>query len=124
MTASKTGGCIINITTIDALRPSFGHAHYCAAKAGVLSLTLSCASALGQYGIRVNAVAPGLVDRPTLKKDWPDGYERFLSKAAVKAVPQASDIAAACVFLASDDAKAISGAEIPVDCGILAAAPY
>ncbi|MCX6053990.1 MAG: SDR family NAD(P)-dependent oxidoreductase [Chloroflexi bacterium] len=124
MIKAHQSGNIINITSIDALHPSWGHAHYCAAKAGVYSLTLSSASALGKYGIRVNAVAPGLVNRPTLKTDWPDGYQRFLAKAAIKTVPEASDIAAACIFLASDDAKAISGLEIHIDSGVLTAAPY
>lgn len=118
----RGGGCIINITTIDAMHPSRGHAHYCAAKAGVQSLTRSCATALGKFGIRVNAVAPGLVNRPTLQRDWPEGCERFLSRAAIACIPEAEDIANACLFLA--EAKAVTGIELPVDSGVLAAAPY
>lgn len=124
MRKQKNGGSIINITTIDHNHPSAEHAHYCAAKAGAHSLTLSCATELGKYGIRVNAVAPGLVNRPGLQTSWPDGYQRFTGKAPVSLVPGADDIANACVFLASDYARCISGIELPVDSGILASAPY
>lgn len=124
MRGSGKGGAIINITTIDHDHPSNGHAHYCAAKAGVWSLTLASAAELGAYGIRVNAVAPGLVDRPGLETSWPDGYRRFTEKAPVRRVPEAADIAGACLFLAGDEARCISGIELPVDSGILAAAPY
>ena len=124
MRSGQRGGAIVNITTIDHIHPSRDHAHYCAAKAGALSLTRSSAAELGKYGIRVNAVAPGLVNRPTLKTDWPDGYQRFLSKAPLGIPPEADDIAAACLFLASDLARCISGVELPVDSGILAREPY
>ncbi len=124
MIKNKIKGSIVNITTIDSFKPSYGHSHYAASKAAVYSFTLSSAAELGKYGIRVNAVAPGLINRPTLKTDWPDGYNRFLDKAAIQSVPEADDIAQTCVFLASDVAKAISGVEIPVDSGVLTAAPY
>ena len=118
------GGSIINITTIDYSHPSKDHSHYCAAKAGVRSLTLSTANELGKYHIRVNSIAPGLVDRPGLKESWPSGYERFLSKAPLKKIPTPQDIANVCVFLSSELASSITGAEIPVDSGILSAEPY
>ena len=124
MRDNECGGSIINITTIDRDHPSSGHAHCCAAKAGVWSLTLASATELGQYGIRVNAVAPGLVNRPGLETSWPDGYRRFTEKAPVQRVPEACDIANACLFLASDEARCVSGAELPVDSGVLACAPY
>ena len=124
MKESTNGGSIINITTIDALHPSDDHAHYCAAKAGVLSLTKYSATILGKYGIRVNAIAPGLINRPTLKDDWPDGHARYLSRAALNHIPEPADIASACLFLASDYAKSITGTEIPIDCGVLSAKPY
>lgn len=124
MIKSNTHGNIINITTIDALHPSSGHSHYCSAKAGVVSLTKSTAHELGKYGIRVNAVAPGLVNRPDLKTSWPDGYNRFLSRSAIDKVPEPQDVAYACMFLASNYASAITGVELPVDSGVLTAAPY
>lgn len=124
MIKSNIKGSIINITTIDAFHPSYGHAHYCAAKAGVYSLTRSCASRLGEYGIRVNSIAPGLINRPTLKEDWPDGFNRYMEKAPIKIIPEGIDIAYACGFLSSDYARAITGIEMPIDSGILTCEPY
>ncbi len=124
MIKNNIEGSIINIGTIDALHPSTGHIHYCSAKAGVLSYTMSSAYELGLYGIRVNMISPGLINRPTLKEQWPDGYMRFTNKASIKRVPTPEDIAYACMFLASDLAKCITGIDIPVDSGVLCAPPY
>lgn len=124
MIKNNTKGSIINIGSIDALHPSNGHSHYCSAKAGVLSYTISSAYELGPYGIRVNTISPGLVDRPALKEQWADGYMRFINKSPLERVPSPEDIAYACMFLASDGAKCITGIELPVDSGVLCAPPY
>lgn len=124
MIDSKVSGSIINIGTIDAFHPSFGHSHYSAAKAGAYSYTLSSAYELGKHNIRVNMVSPGLINRPGLDTQWPDGYNRFINKAAVKRVPEAIDIANACLFLTSDFAASITGVDIPVESGVLTAPPY
>ena len=63
MVQQKTGGAIVNITSIEAENPAPLHSHYNAAKAGVAMLTKSSALELGAQGIRVNAVAPGLIWR-------------------------------------------------------------
>jgi len=124
MIDKKVSGSIINIGTIDAFHPSYGHSHYSAAKAGVYSYTVSSSYELGKDNIRVNMVSPGLINRPGLKEQWPDGYKRFINKAAVKRVPEAIDIANACLFLTSDMAASITGVDIPVESGVLAAPPY
>ncbi len=124
MVQNKRPGTIINIGTIDALHPSWGHSHYSAAKAGAWSYTRAAAKELGQHGIRVNMVSPGLINRPGLADQWPDGYGRFMDRAALKRVPEAEDIANACLFLASDLANSITGVDLPVESGVLSAAAY
>jgi 3-oxoacyl-[acyl-carrier protein] reductase len=118
MIAGGRGGVIINITSIEAFDPAPMHAHYNAAKGGVFMYTRASALELGKHGIRVNAVAPGLIDRPGLDKDWPDGVNRYLATAPLQRLGQPSDIADACLFLASDAALWITGASLTVDGGV------
>lgn len=124
MVSNNHGGCILNIGSIDAFHPSLGHSHYCAAKAGVHAYTLASAYELGKHGIRVNTISPGLIDRPSLKEQWPDGYYRFINKSPLKHIPTAQEIADACLFLSSDAAISISGINLPIDSGVLSAPPY
>lgn len=118
------GGVIINMTSISAINPGPDHAHYNSAKAAVAMFTRSAAQELGQHGIRVNAVAPGLVDRPDLEKEWPEGVERFRQASPLSCVVQPQDVANACVFLASDNAARITGVILPVDSGVTSAPIY
>ncbi len=118
MIAAGKGGAIVNIGSVDAINPSAGHSHYTAAKAGVIAFGKAAAQELGTYKIRVNTVSPGLINRPGLSSDWPDGYSRFLKKVPMGRLGEPEDIADACVFLASDAARWISGAHLIVDGGI------
>ena len=117
-------GAIVNIASIEAINPSAGHSHYSASKAGVVMFSNTAAMELGQYHIRVNSVSPSLINRPTLKKDWPEGYSRFVSKAPLGRVGEPEDVADACLFLASDAARWITGAHLIVDGGILTSQIY
>ena len=118
------GGSIINIASTSAINPGSDHAHYNSAKAAVVMLTQSAAQELGQYNIRVNAVAPGLVYRPGLEEQWPDGFNRYCNAAPLSCVVQPEDIANACLFLSSDKAARITGVTLPVDAGVLTAMAY
>ena len=118
------GGSVINIVSTSALNPGADHAHYNSSKAAVVTLTQSAAQELGQYNIRVNAVAPGLVYRPGLEEEWPDGFARYCSTAPLACVVQPEDIAHACLFLSSDEAARITGITLPVDAGVLTAMAY
>ncbi len=120
----SAGGVIINIASISAINPGPDHAHYNSAKAAVVMLTRSAAQELGQHNIRVNAVAPGVVDRPGLEEQWPDGVKRFREVAPLSCLVQPQDIANACVFLASDRAARITGVVLPVDSGVTSARIY
>jgi NAD(P)-dependent dehydrogenase (short-subunit alcohol dehydrogenase family) len=107
------------VASIEGLQPAFAHSHYSASKAAVLMHTRSAALEFGPLGIRVNALAPGLIDREGLRAAWPEGVERWQSKAPLGRLGEAQDVADACLFLLSDAARWITGATLNVDGGML-----
>ncbi|HSF14600.1 MAG TPA: SDR family NAD(P)-dependent oxidoreductase [Vicinamibacteria bacterium] len=124
MIARGKPGAIVNLASIEGLQPAAGHSHYCAAKAGVLAYTRSAALELGRHGIRVNAVSPGLVWREGIEEAWPSGVHAFRQRAPLGRLGRPIEVADACLFLASDAAGFITGANLVVDGGILAAASF
>lgn len=114
------GGAIVNIASIEGLAPARGHSHYAAAKAAVLMHTRAAALELGAHRIRVNAVAPGLIDRAGLAAAWPDGVERWLAACPLERLGTTDDVGDAALFLLSDGARWITGATLVVDGGMLA----
>lgn len=118
------GGAIVNIASTSALNPCKDHSHYNSAKAAAVMFTKSAAQELGQYKIRVNGVAPGLVYRPGLEQHWPDGFARYCNAAPLSCVVQPEDVANACLFLSSEKAARITGVTLPVDAGVLTAMAY
>jgi len=120
MIAQDIQGAIVNIASIEGRHPAVDHSHYNAAKAAVLMLTKSTATELGAHGIRVNAVSPGLIWRPGLERDWPEGVARWKAKAPLERLGRAEDVADACLFLASPAARWITGANLVVDGGVSA----
>ncbi len=118
MIAQGAGGAIINVTSIEAEHPAPSHSHYTAAKAGALMFTKQSAAELGPHGIRVNAVAPGLIWRADLDERWPDGVARFQRAAPLGRLGMPEDVADACLFLASPAARWITGASLTVDGGV------
>jgi NAD(P)-dependent dehydrogenase (short-subunit alcohol dehydrogenase family) len=114
------GGAIVNVASIEALQPAAGHSHYSAAKAAVVAHTRAAALELGPAGIRVNAVAPGLVARPGIAEEWPEGVDRWEAACPLGRLGTPADVADACLFLASDAARWITGATLVVDGGVLA----
>ena len=120
----SAGGAIVNVASIGALHPAPDHSHYNSAKAAVVMLTSSAALELGGYGIRVNAVSPGLIARPGIETQWPDGVERWKAKALLGRLGQPEDVADACLFLASPAARWITGHNLVVDGGVTASAIY
>jgi len=114
------GGAIVNIASIEAEYAAPFHSHYSAAKAGVLMYTRAAALELGPKGIRVNAVSPGLIGRPEIEDEWPDGVERWRAAAPLERLGDPEDVADACLFLASPGARWITGADLRVDGGVTA----
>ena len=105
------GGSIINILSIDGVWRAPQSSIYGSAKAALRSLTAVSAVELGQFKIRVNAIAPGLIDTPLVSR-WlptPEAREWRASFYPLNRVGLPDDIAAAAVFFASDDAEWISG---------------
>jgi NAD(P)-dependent dehydrogenase (short-subunit alcohol dehydrogenase family) len=113
------GGAIVNITSIEASNPAPNHSHYSAAKAGVEMFTRSAANELAAFGVRVNAVAPGLIWREGLEAAWPEGVKRWLAAAPLGRLGLPEDVADACLFLASQAARWITGASLLVDGGVM-----
>ena len=99
------------------MQPAAGHSHYGAAKAAVVAHTRAAALELGPLGIRVNAVAPGLIARPGIAEQWPDGVARWEAACPLGRLGEPDDVADACLFLASDAARWITGAVLVVDGG-------
>ena len=112
-------GSIVAIASINAVQPARRMAAYCAAKAGVVALVDVAALEFGPRGIRVNAVAPGLVRTPSTESLWtiPGMVEAYGENTALGRHGMPEDIAAAVVFLASDDAAFITGTTLLVDGG-------
>ncbi len=118
------GGSIINISSVEAVNAARSHAHYTASKAGVLMFTKTAALELGEHGIRVNAVAPGLINAPGLAEAWPEGLAGWLARAPLTRVGEPEDISDACLYLASDAARWVTGVHLEVDGGILTAPAF
>jgi SDR family mycofactocin-dependent oxidoreductase len=128
------GGSIILISSTNGLRGTANTAHYTSAKHAVVGLARTLANELGAQGIRVNTVHPGAVAttmvlndvtlrqlRPDLEKPTVDGAAEALTARHLLPVPwvEPVDIANAVVFLASDEARYITGTQLVVDAGLL-----
>jgi NAD(P)-dependent dehydrogenase (short-subunit alcohol dehydrogenase family) len=121
MVAAGNGGSIITIASINAVQPARGMSAYCSAKAGVAMFSEVAALELGPHGIRVNAIAPGLVETPATSSffQMPGVVEEFVENTTMGRFAQPADIAALATFLASDEASFVSGCLYPVDGGAL-----
>lgn len=111
---------IVNISSINALHPGFGGTvHYDASKGAVSAYSRSLAEEIGCDGIRVNAIAPGLLDAPYLHADGNALGPAYEQRAVLGRMVKPTDIASVAVFLASPLAGGIIGQTIVVDCGYL-----
>lgn len=122
----KNGGAIVNMASVAGLRGSAEGTVYCASKGGVVNLTRAMALELAP-DIRVNCVCPGWVDTDMLRRDYvdladdPAAAEReAMEEAPLKRVATPQEIARAIAYLASDDARFITGAALPLDGGLSA----
>jgi NAD(P)-dependent dehydrogenase (short-subunit alcohol dehydrogenase family) len=122
----RGGGVIINTSSNAALAGALSHSAYSASKAAVNSLTQSLATQHGKEGIRCNAISPGLIVTPATQEKYASSGvgDIMLRHQLSPRLGQPEDIAAAVVFLASDEAAFITGQVICVDGGSLAHQPY
>ncbi len=118
--ARAGGGAVVNIGSIEGLQPAQMHAHYAVSKAAITMLSRAAALECGK-SVRVNTVAPGLIDRIGLEEAWPEGVARWKAAAPLERLGRAEDIGNAVAFLLSDRAEWISGATLTVDGGVNAA---
>jgi NAD(P)-dependent dehydrogenase (short-subunit alcohol dehydrogenase family) len=116
--AAAGGGAIVNVTSINATSPDTGLSAYDASKAALAQAVRTAALELGARHIRVNAVAPGLVDAPELEHEAPDRRAAFLAHAPLGILVTPTDIAEAVFFLASPAATAVTGQTLVVDAGV------
>ncbi len=116
--ARKGSGCLINIASAAAERPSRGATAYGASKGGVVTLTKGLAVDLASRNIRVNAIAPGPVETEMARKEHRPGTRTtFQSMIPMGRYARPEEIASAALFLASDESSYVSGAIVPVDGG-------
>jgi NAD(P)-dependent dehydrogenase (short-subunit alcohol dehydrogenase family) len=110
-------GSIVNIASLNAHVPMHAGAAYVAAKAGVEMLSRNGALEFAEFGIRVNAILPGLVQTPLTRRhfDNPDALEAFERRIPMGRPAQPEEIAAPALYLASDDASYVNGAGLLVD---------
>ncbi len=119
MGGQGTGGSIVHIASIEGHQPTELHGHYSVSKAGLIAHAKAAALAYGPSGVRVNTISPGLINRPGLADDWPDGVERWTSSAPLGRMGEPSDIGDACLFLISDLSRWVTGIDLIVDGGVL-----
>lgn len=114
----QKSGRIINISSVSGITGNAGQANYCAAKAGVIGLTKSAAKELASRGITVNAVAPGFIKTEMTEVLKDEIKNSILEHIPMKAFGETEDIANAVAFLASEEARYITGQVISVDGGM------
>lgn len=121
--ARAGGGAIVNMGSSTGRHDTLpGSAAYMASKAGVEALTKSVALQVARQGIRVNAICPGIIETPLSLGQKQDAaaaefFARFAARIPLGRVGQPADVAAAVAFLASDQARAITGAALLIDGG-------
>lgn len=115
-------GMVVNVASVNGLAV-YGNPAYSAAKAGLIHFTKSIAVEYGKFGVRANAVAPGTVRTPIWDmkiRENPRLFEDVLQFYPLGRVVDPEDVANAVAFLTSDQAAAVTGVCLPVDCGLTA----
>jgi 3-oxoacyl-[acyl-carrier protein] reductase len=115
----KKWGRIINISSQVALTGSTNHAHYSAAKSGLLGLTYSAAKEFGASGVTVNAVLPGRIETNMISARSVGRLDEWLAQTPLARLGDSAEVASLIAFLASDQASYISGAAINVNGGLV-----
>lgn len=116
--AMPAGGSIINITSAVGLRGMVGRTHYTSSKTGIIGFTRSLAKEVGPRGIRVNAIAPGIIETDQTSGLDDEGRARYEKLTALARLGDPDEIAGATLFFASDLSSYVSGVTINVDGGI------
>lgn len=115
----QRSGRIINITSVAGQIGTAGQANYAAAKAGLIGMTKAIAREVASRGITVNAVAPGFIDAGITRQLPPDVARSYIEQVPLGRAGKSDEVAAAVVFLASEDAAYITGQVLNVDGGLV-----
>jgi 3-oxoacyl-[acyl-carrier protein] reductase len=112
------GGAIVTIASVAGHRGSRGHAHYAAAKGGVLAFTRSLAAELAPRGIRANAVSPGVIETPMIARMMQERGPGLVAQTPMQRTGTAEEVAGAVLFLASGLASFVTGETLHVNGGL------
>jgi NAD(P)-dependent dehydrogenase (short-subunit alcohol dehydrogenase family) len=116
----ESGGAIVNTASCAALRIDPGAGAYNAAKAAVIAMTRQAAKEMGPHGIRANAIAPGIIDTPLLRRSLaPRHREAVVGTVPIGRIGQPEDMARVVVWLCSPLASYVNGATILADGGLI-----
>jgi len=119
MMIARGGGTIINMASAGAIIPDKGIGAYCVSKAGVIMLTKVMASEWAQFNIRVNAIAPGVIQTKMSQALWdrPDRYKEVVTRTPLSRIGQPDEIAGAELYLASGASSFMTGETLILDGG-------
>lgn len=112
-------GSIINLSSIVGITGNPGQLVYSATKGAIIAMTKTAAKELGSRGIRVNAVAPGMIDTDMMRSVGEYHLQKHINNIPVKKLGQPIDIANACLYLASDMSAYVNGEILQVDASVL-----
>ncbi|MCF6310814.1 MAG: 3-oxoacyl-[acyl-carrier-protein] reductase [Verrucomicrobiales bacterium] len=115
----EQGARIINISSVIGLMGAAGQANYAASKAGLIGLTKALAKEFSGRAVTVNAIAPGFIETDMTNELSEDQQQEILQQIPLKSFGQVEDIAASVLFLASADARYITGQVLTVDGGMV-----
>ncbi len=119
----KGSGSVITVASISAFLPKVDQVEYGASKAALVSLTRSLAAIYGPLGVRVNSIAPGLIDTPLTQRIAAqrndDTLAQTISRSPIKRLGGVDEVAGVACFLASEEASYINGQVLNVDGGLL-----
>jgi acetoacetyl-CoA reductase/3-oxoacyl-[acyl-carrier protein] reductase len=118
---ARGAGSVVLVSSINGERGKFGQTNYAASKAGLIGLARSAARELGRFGVRVNAIAPGLVRTPMTAALPGEVLQRAVEETALGRLAEPEDVAGAALFLCSPLARHVTGQVLRVDGGQLMA---
>jgi 3-oxoacyl-[acyl-carrier protein] reductase len=118
--SARKGGSIVNISSQAAFQgATTGHAHYAAAKAGLVNFTISLARETARYGIRVNGVAPGMMKTEMTEAALAKGLHSYLDRIPLGRIAEPREVANVVAFLASPRASYMTGTTVCVTGGMI-----